>query len=647
MSIVKKIKSFNTNIISNLIKESSSKILEEGKVWNEQKILDATEAISKGRDYELGSPFFEKKIGFKKPNLVYEYTKDELKEFKKCKTDILYFAEKYCQIKTEDGHYKHFKLRPYQKKFLKLAFTSRFTIYLSSRQIGKSIMTAILLLHYCCFNTEKNVLLLANKGLTVEEVLEKIRIIYIKIPMFLKPGLIKDNVTSMIFDNDCKIMTSATTTDAGIGFAIDFLYADEFAHVPDNIARSFWKSIYPTLSSIKNSKCILTSTPNGFNLFYEIYSRSQKCLNSFKNMVTYWYEVPGRDESWKQEQIENLGGNEALFNQEFGCQFTTENTILLDADTIDRLTKNSIKYEHKVIESFENYEDLDYSNLKWNPNHYDRLFKLNLDSDGYSTFKTQRFILAIDLAEGIGKDYSVINIFEMMTMTEEEMRQLKRPQKDIDFVKLVQVGIFKSNTQKVSEIAKITMELVRLFGEDETLINYETNYNGDYFYKCLEDDDDFFNDLIIKTHHSLNSVKIKPGVKMTNNKVNFCKDAKMLIRYNSIEINEYETIEEFKTFALNKKGSYSSQTGHDDSAMTIIGLVPGMKSQIYKDFSSDIIDTYDEKLEKLIFDLIEEKTNYKEDEIYLEESVYNPFDNIESLQDEINRKLSNSNSFTN
>lgn len=143
MSIVKKIKSFNANIISNLIKETNSNVLEEGKVWNERKVEEATEALTNGRDYEMGSPFFEKKIGYKRADLVYDYSKEELKELKKCKNDILYFAEKYCQIKGDDGKYSHFKLRSYQKKFLRMCQKNRFMAYCSSRQIGKCFLPNI------------------------------------------------------------------------------------------------------------------------------------------------------------------------------------------------------------------------------------------------------------------------------------------------------------------------------------------------------------------------------------------------------------------------------------------------------------------------------------------------------------------------
>ena len=51
-------------------------------------------------------------------NIVFNYTPEELKEIKKCATDIVYFANKYCTVMTDEG-LKTIKLRPYQEKMLK------------------------------------------------------------------------------------------------------------------------------------------------------------------------------------------------------------------------------------------------------------------------------------------------------------------------------------------------------------------------------------------------------------------------------------------------------------------------------------------------------------------------------------------------
>ena len=46
---------------------------------------------------------------------------------------------------------------------------------------------------------------------------------------------------------------------------------DEFAFLPNNLADEFIASVFPTLSSSKESKLVITSTPNGsFWITYQV-----------------------------------------------------------------------------------------------------------------------------------------------------------------------------------------------------------------------------------------------------------------------------------------------------------------------------------------------------------------------------------------
>jgi hypothetical protein len=49
-----------------------------------------------------------------------------------------------------------------------------------------------------------------------------------------------------------------------------------------------------------------------------------------------WWEVPGRDEAWKQEQIMDLGSEED-FNQEYGNQFIAGNTLLFQSGILRKI----------------------------------------------------------------------------------------------------------------------------------------------------------------------------------------------------------------------------------------------------------------------------------------------------------------------
>jgi hypothetical protein len=115
-------------------------------------------------------------------------------------------------------------------------------------------------------------MVMANKGATMVEIIDKIKEVYKHLPFFLKPGIYVNNQTTMRFDNGCRLFGQATTKTAAIGFAIHLLFCDEFAHIPASYIEPFYRSVYPTLSSSKISRFIITSTPNGMNKFYDIYT---------------------------------------------------------------------------------------------------------------------------------------------------------------------------------------------------------------------------------------------------------------------------------------------------------------------------------------------------------------------------------------
>jgi len=83
--------------------------------------------------------WFQNLRGVRKPYLTFAMSEDEFEEYIKCKINIHYFAEKYCQIKREDGSIGPMKLREYQKDIIDLYDRNRFSILMASRQVGKCL----------------------------------------------------------------------------------------------------------------------------------------------------------------------------------------------------------------------------------------------------------------------------------------------------------------------------------------------------------------------------------------------------------------------------------------------------------------------------------------------------------------------------
>ena len=85
-----------------------------------------------------------------------EYTKEHIRELKKCMKDPIYFAEKYIKIVHVDKGLIPITLYDYQKRIIKALQEHRYNIVLSCRQSGKccSINTIIKLKHPSLYNGE-------------------------------------------------------------------------------------------------------------------------------------------------------------------------------------------------------------------------------------------------------------------------------------------------------------------------------------------------------------------------------------------------------------------------------------------------------------------------------------------------------------
>lgn len=246
--------------------------------------------------------WFSNLRGIRKANLVFAMTDMEFEEYIKCKINIHYFAENYCQIKREDGSIGPMTLRDYQKDIIDLYTKNPRSILMASRQTGKTVSAAIVILHFVLFNDDKGCMIVANKGKTVKEIIRKIKDIYKLLPFFLKKGVTNWNETQISFENNSRIQTENRTKEPSIGFTIDLLYLDEFAHIPDNFIRDYYGAIVPVVSSINNSRIIITSTPNGFNMFWELFTNAElpdddPMKNPYKAMRVYWNQVPGREDT--------------------------------------------------------------------------------------------------------------------------------------------------------------------------------------------------------------------------------------------------------------------------------------------------------------------------------------------------------------
>ena len=247
------------------------------------------------------------------------YTKEQVTEIIKCSQDPIYFIENYCQIVSLDRGLIPFKLYDCQKEKVHTILNNRKVILMEGRQQGKTITAAACILWYTLFQENKTVAILANKSSAAREVLSRYELMYEMLPIWMQQGVKTFNKGDIELENGSKVFTAATSTSGIRGKSVNWLYIDEAAIIPNNVAEEFFTSVYPTISAGTTTKILLTSTPLGYNHFWKFWNEAEQGLNGFVPMFIPYNRIPGRDEKWAAEQKAMLG--ELKFNQEVLCNF--------------------------------------------------------------------------------------------------------------------------------------------------------------------------------------------------------------------------------------------------------------------------------------------------------------------------------------
>lgn len=568
------------------------------------KLLDEIE--NEGFDIKgiHNSPFKDNDISLKRANLPFEYTPEEWEELKRCKYDLIYFAINYCKIQTDDG-VKFVKdtpgLRDFQEEILTSFKGNKYNILMASRQTGKSVTSAIFILWFLLFHAEKTALVVADNFTTTRELLDKFRICLDGLPFFLKPGIKHINSGNIKFDNDSRIVGRTTTKKSGIGLTVNLLYIDEFAHINESNLDEFYRAILPTITADPNAKVIITSTPNGRNKFYEIWQDAIAGISEYVPLRVDWWQVKGRDEEWKQKAIANMGSIED-FNQEYGLQFFSSDQLLLNSNELKRLYGIRANY---VNSCFMLTEDKQWINDYFTV-HPTYAKRTPSDYKNDPAF----YIFSIDTADGVGGDFSVLNIYKAVALPVKELIKKKEAIRgEADTVSLIQVATLRSNEIDVNQFAAAVEYITYdLFNPEKVRIVLEMNHKGEIIKNRLQDNEEYWSSQLIHTKHTEMAVQAKPGIRLgPTNKIKYCEKFKYLVEITRIIPNDYLTIAELMSFGRSKGGTYRGQNGNDDLAMTSVNLAPAFESSQMWDLSIATYEAasseYRREVEEKIFSL--------------------------------------------
>jgi len=481
-----------------------------------------------------------------------EWTQETVKEYVKCSKDPLYFIENYVKIINVDKGLVPFLPFEYQKDIVQLSFRERFVICKMPRQVGKTTVVAAIILHHVLFNENYSVAILANKEAQAIEILGRIQLAYEHLPKWLQQGIIEWNKKSVELENGSKIVASSTASNAIRGTSQNLVYLDEFAFVANHIQESFFSSVYPTISSGETTKVLITSTPNGLNLFYKLWKDSEESRNSYHRIDVHWSDVPGRDEKWKEETIRNT--SERQFKQEFECEFLGSSNTLIDGSKLRTLVyMNPIKTQGHIKIYYESII------AKRSPPTTGRLYAITVDT-----------------SRGVDGDYSAFIVFDITEL----------PYKI--------AAVYRNNEIPAQLYPTFVKQAAEYYNNAVVLI--ESNDVGAQVADILHDDLEYENVLFtssskqngqyITMGFSTGSVK---GVRTTTTvKRVGCSTLKTLIEHDRLEVNDFELIEELSRFSQ-KGNSYEAEEGHDDLVMCCVLFAWMTTQQYFKEHSNNDI----------------------------------------------------------
>lgn len=479
----------------------------------------------------------------KRAHVPIGFTSDQVEEVIKCSQDVVYFIKNYVKIINLDEGLVPFDMYPFQEEMANTISDNRFTVIKTCRQAGKTTTSAAVILWHVLFNESYTIAILANKLNTAREILSRVQRAYENLPKWMQQGVVVWNKTNIELENGSQIIASSTASSAIRGYSINFLYLDEFAFVPRTIQDDFFTSVYPTIISGSNTKVVITSTPNGFDLFYKIWINSVEGRNEYQNFMVNWWDVPGRDEEWRQKTIANT--SEDQFRQEFDAEFLGSANTLISPNIL------------KILAFIDPLSK-----------HYDSALSVYEEPQ-----PGRNYFIVADVSRGVGVDASAFLVYDVTEM----------PYKV--------VAAYKNNLIEPILYPEIIYQVAKSYGEAFVMI--EINDNGQQIADILHQDLEYENIVYTTVKGRAGQImgagfaqNTQRGVRTTKQVKRLgCVNMKTMIEKQQIILNDFHVINELSTF-IHKGNGYEAESGaHDDLVMCIVLLAWATTQTFFKELT--------------------------------------------------------------
>jgi hypothetical protein len=461
-----------------------------------------------------------------------------LQEYINCYNDIIYFAKNYCYIQHPTEGKILFDLYPFQENVVKLFPNHKKVIINKSRQIGLSTLIGMYVAWTMIFNENKNVVVIATKRDTAKEIVDKVKLIYYNLPLFLskrkndKELATTDNAYEFKLKNGSKIKAFSASPDATRSQAASIVVFDEMAFTPK--CEAIYTALLPVIDA--GGQMISLSTPNGTNnLFYELWQGAESGENGFLPIKLKWDVHPKRDLVWRRKQDDEFGVQRA--RQEFDTDFLLTGNTVIDPEKLLFIEKSFIQEpigKRGEQQDYWMWKNVDYSHT---------------------------YMVIVDTAQGTSDDNHSIQVIDLLTF--EQVAEYKGK---IDFKDLPQLSISIAaewnNALLIAENTGIGWSTANSIAH--------SYYPQEKIYKKLKGNNDYNLNLDQYSNKFNDSNNFEIGFSMnTASRPLIISTLISSIQTNSLIIRSSRTLGELRTFIYLNGKPQAAQGTHDDCIMPL------------------------------------------------------------------------------
>ena len=504
-------------------------------------------------------------------------------EYMKCIQDPKYAITTYLRTfdKTQEG-FVPFKLFPRQKEIVDACIKFPENIIAKPRQAGVSTTVAAFLATRAVFADPENpetILVIANKLKLAQKFLGAIKDFAIQYPRWIwgeeyygsekaeeKDILIKNSMIEFELPNKSKVIAVATSTDALRGYTPTYLVFDEAAFIDNG------EEVYATaVSSLSTGgRCILISTPRGQDsLYYKTYEQAKAKQNNYNIVEMRWYEDPryNKDLKWYKTVDEELIIEvEDEFTYE-SYQRRIDNGFKPRSSWYDDMCKKMNNDARRIAQELDvsfigsggNIIKDEYIEYHKKHNQKDPLYTSGEKHEYWiweKPIEGHQYILAADVASGVGDDFSAIQIIDFTAM-EQVMEYRGKIQPDLFAEIVYEYGNLYKAYSVVDNVGVGSTTVLKLVEMGYKYLHYDTPKT-----KLLRD---------YRSLQKFSQGEKIPGFNVSTSRLMMINHLEQMVRENSIKIRSKRVLSEMKTFVI-RGGRPDHMKGYNDDCLMSLSM---------------------------------------------------------------------------